>query len=141
MFDKKLKVEKVEMVKKIVRDNNYDDYAKAHQQCIELGINVNRPALDKFGKKLKKLDTAPRPQLNPNAPSLNHVANGSNVEYIDTAKARRGEMGLAYDLDSLSNEAAKERESAITYELGELKIREHRLLQELALISEKFKLN
>lgn len=129
------------MVKKIVRDNNYADYAKAHRQCIELGINVNRPALDNFGKKLKKLDTAPRPKLNPDAPSLNHVSNGSNVEYIDAAKARRSELELAYDLNSLSGEAAKEREVAITYELGELKIREHRLLQELALISEKFKFN
>lgn len=141
MFDKKLKVEKVEMVKKIVRDNNYSDYANAHRQCIELGINVNRPALDNFGKKLQKLDNAPRSQLNPNAPTLHQVSDGSNVEYIDRAKARRGEMELAYDLDSLSSEAAKQRESAITFELGELKIREHQLLQELALISEKFKLN
>ena len=126
------------MVKKIVRDNNYSDYERAHRQCIELGINVNRPALDKFGKKLHKLDKAPRSRLNPLASSFQH-SNGSNIEYIDKAKARRGEIELAYDLDSLSNEAAKEREAAITFELGELKIREHRLLQELALIIEKFK--
>lgn len=141
MFDKKLKVEKVEMIKKIVRDNNYSNYATAHKQCIELGINVNRPALDKFGKKLMRLDKGLRSQLNPVASSLKHVSNGSNVEYIDKVKARRGDIELAYDLESLSNEEAKQRESSITFELGELKIREHRLLQELALLIEKFKLS
>ena len=133
MFEKKLQVEKVEMVKKIVRQNNYADYEKSHQQCIELGIKVNRPALDNFAKKLQQLDSGPKNTLEFEE-SDGHKTNDSLVEYADPEKNGSESRNISYDIETMSKEEAKARENAITYELGELKIKEHALLQELSLI-------
>lgn len=137
MFNKKLQVEKVELVKKIIRQNSYGDYEKSHKQCIELGIRVNRPALDNFGKKLKKLDLAAKPSLefDDNADDA-PVQNGQILEFISPNNNKTNSRAL--DLDAMTQEQARQRETEITYELGELKIRENALLNELAAISEKF---
>lgn len=137
MFEKKLQVEKVEMVKKIVRQNNYSNYEKSHQQCIELGIKVNRPALEHFAKKLEQLDAGPKNKLEFEKAEP-HQTNGSLVEYVDSQKNGSESRSISNDVENMTKEEAKARENSITYELGELKIREHALLQELARIMEKF---
>lgn len=58
MFENKLKVEKVEMVKRIIRQNNYHQCELSHQQCQALGLNVNLPALERFSSKLELIDRA-----------------------------------------------------------------------------------
>lgn len=137
MFGNKLKVEKVELVKKIIRQHNYTDFEQAHQECVALGIKVNRPALDNFALKLKQLDTAKKPSLDLTPPPM-HRTNGSLVEYFDKTNAPLP-MTLNYiEIESMTQEQAHERKNAITIELGELKIKEHALLQELSLILSKF---
>ncbi|MCY7293830.1 hypothetical protein [Alteromonas sp. a30] len=136
MFGKKLKVEKVELVKKIIRQYNYTDFEKAHQECVGLGIKVNRPALDNFALKLKQLDTAEKPKLDLSPPPI-HQTRGSLVDYFDNV--REGIATFSHiEVDSMTAEQASERKNAITLELGELKIKEHALLQELSLILNKF---
>ncbi|UAA40635.1 hypothetical protein KIH87_09960 [Paraneptunicella aestuarii] len=136
MFDKKLQVEKVEMVKKIIRQNSYLNFDKSHKQCIELGIRVNRPALDNFGKKLKQLDLAKKP---PNAKEQNSNRIHSGGEILEFKKpGSNGKSNVAIDIVSMTLEEAKQRETEITYELGELKIKENALLNELAVINKKF---
>lgn len=136
MFENKLQVEKVEMVKKIIRQNNYADCEKSHQQCIELGIKVNKPALDSFSKKLFQLDNAPKNSLKPEVPQA-HITNGSLVEYVDPENDASNLDSTNSNVEEMTKEDARKRESEITYELGELKIREHRLLNELSQIIKK----
>ncbi|BDX06570.1 hypothetical protein [Planctobacterium marinum] len=135
MFNKKLQVEKVEMVKKIIRKYDYGNYEATHKECVELGLNVNRPALDRLGEKLQMLDSQakskskllfdevdasddkePAIQLSPEPPTAMDVS--SNVS--------SGEYG------QFSNRADE-----ITYELGALRIRENELLKELSVIRKK----
>lgn len=140
MFDKKLKVEKVELVKKVIRQNNYSHFEKSHEECLDLGINVNRPALDNFAKKLKQLDLAQKPQLDYEAP-LQDTSSGNLVDYFDRVRGVTTAQAAPFnsvELDGMTHQEAQERREAITFELGELKIKEHALLQELSHLSSKF---
>ncbi|MBE1301737.1 MAG: hypothetical protein GJ680_17755 [Alteromonadaceae bacterium] len=131
MFNKKLQVEKVEMVKKIIRKYDYSNYEMTHKECVELGLNVNRPALDRFGEKLQQMDTKAKSKLNFDEPEL-------------TAEKPKGSIQLADDLASdLPQQQAgnfqqfQDRASEITFELGALRIRENELLKELSSIKKK----
>lgn len=135
MFNKKLQIEKVEMVKKIIRQNSYLNFDKSHKQCIELGIRVNRPALDNFGKKLKQLDLAKKPKSSI-AQDNNRTHSGGEILEFKKPDSK-GNSHAVIDIVSMTLEEAKQREMEITYELGELKIKENTLLNELAVISKK----
>ena len=123
MFNKKLQVEKVEMVKKIIRKYDYGNYAQTHKECVELGLNVNRPALDRFGEKLQMLDSQ--------AKSKSKVMFDDEVE----GKGPQGSIELSNDPvasagKSLNFSQFSSRAEEITYELGALKIREAELLKD-----------
>eukprot|EP00581_Thalassiosira_minuscula_P039685 CAMPEP_0184473774 /NCGR_PEP_ID=MMETSP0740-20130409/127290_1 /TAXON_ID=385413 /ORGANISM="Thalassiosira miniscula, Strain CCMP1093" /LENGTH=194 /DNA_ID=CAMNT_0026850813 /DNA_START=57 /DNA_END=638 /DNA_ORIENTATION=- len=194
MFEK-LKVEKVELVKRVIRQNNYDQYEKTFRQCSELGLNINRQALDRFANKLELIDKA---QLSKRQYELQKLEIAKQEQQEDREKARNAERSrqlkiqkkqqqqnrqissesqrlkdieLDAHLDSmdesldpmlddaieeaprieqrsrdrrstdkprsrqpstkkveLSYEEVKQRETEITFELGELKIRENELL-------------
>ncbi len=201
MFEK-LKVEKVELVKRVIRQNNYDQYEKTFRQCSELGLNINRQALDRFANKLELIDKA---QLSKRQYELQklEIAKQEQQEYREKARnaersrqlnlqkkqqqntqvtagsQRLKDIELDAHLDSmdesldpmlddvieetprpqqrsrdrrsidkrrarqpstkkieLSYEQVKQRETEITFELGELKIRENELLQELIKLTE-----
>ncbi|GAA0852130.1 hypothetical protein [Aliiglaciecola litoralis] len=190
MFEK-LKVEKVELVKRVIRQNNYDQYEKTFRQCSELGLNINRQALDRFANKLELIDKA---QLSKRQYELHKMElaaqdekrkralqQGSRNSYQgQSEQGSSKDMELEAHLDSLTSEElaprtrqapppppprqpspapaqqrqvarprrrpaahgdmtyeqVKQRETEITFELGELKIRENELLQELIRLTE-----
>lgn len=174
MFESKLKVEKVEMVKRIIRQNNYHHYEKTHRQCVELGLNVNRSALDRFANKLELIDKAglskrqnelhqlevAKQQANQsfNQHSSQSYQQGPREERFspsqDTTQYPSQEFNQSHNNTHLSHqsqntrtlqrhpapksmtyEQVKQRETEITFALGELKIRESELLQELISLS------
>lgn len=125
MYEKKLKVEKVELVKKLIRSNNYNNHDTTLQMCLDAGINVNMPALVRFADKLALLDNIDKPQLDfdeePNQNLLRGIQSGGFAK-----------QNLGYD-------EVKRREQEITFELGALRIREHELLNELQSLSTSLK--
>ena len=129
MFNKKLQVEKVEMVKKIIRKYDYGNYEQTHKECVELGLNVNRPALDRFGEKLQMLDSQAKSK--------------SKILFDDepSPDKHQGSIELADDAVETAKTANysqfASRADEITFELGALKIRESELLQELSNIRKK----
>lgn len=172
MFESKLKVEKVEMVKRIIRQNNYHHYEKTHRQCVELGLNVNRSALDRFANKLELIDKAglskrqneihqlelAKQQANQglNQTSSQSYQQGPRQEHFSpsqdnsqfSSKEFRPNYQSQHNLPltrqsvkphitakSMTYEQVKQRETEITFALGELKIKESELLQELITLS------
>lgn len=126
MFNKKLQVEKVEMVKKIIRKYNYSDYASTHKECVELGLNVNRPALDRFGEKLQMLDSQAKSK--------------SKLMFEDTPEPPKQEGSIELSSDVPANGSYTQftsRAEEITFELGALRIRENELLKELSQIRKR----
>ena len=130
MFNKKLQVEKVEMVKKIIRKYDYGNYAQTHKECVELGLNVNRPALDRFGEKLQMLDSQAKSK-----------SKMFFDEEVGEGKGPQGSIELGDPAESggknLNFSQFASRADEITYELGALKIREAELLKELSQIRKK----
>lgn len=53
-------MEKVEVVKRLIRSHNYGDIEKVYIRCLEYGIHVNKTALYRFSQKLSLLDKANR---------------------------------------------------------------------------------
>ncbi|HCA77650.1 MAG TPA: hypothetical protein DEP33_14210, partial [Alteromonas sp.] len=51
-------MEKLETVKRLVRQNNYRDNDITYRQCQELGVTVNRVGLEIFARKLRAMDRA-----------------------------------------------------------------------------------
>ncbi len=51
-------MEKLETVKRLVRQNNYKDNDITYKQCQELGVTVNRVGLEIFARKLRTMDRA-----------------------------------------------------------------------------------
>lgn len=135
MFNKKLQVEKVEMVKKIIRKYDYSNFEQTHKECVEMGLKVNRPALDRFGERLQQMDNKAKAQL----------------EFDDAPEETGGAIELAPDypvdntpladrtptsMDSTYTQF-KDRADEITFELGSLRIKENELLKELSSIKKK----
>ena len=165
------------MVKRIIRRNNYNQYEKTHAQCIELGLVVNRTALDRFADKLQLIDRA---ELNKRQSEINQIERAqkkaelrkqqslANKQRVDSqqpaliqprsavSSARRQEAETGNPLlapahgaetakpqrvstkvhKDMTYEEVKKRETEITFELGEIRIRESELLQELITLSE-----
>ncbi|MCC2615698.1 hypothetical protein LJ739_05540 [Aestuariibacter halophilus] len=160
MFESKLKVEKIELVKRIIRQNNYRQFEKTHNQCLELGLVVNRSALDRFASKLElidkaelskrqyelhKLELAKRQQkqtaaarkpvatkASPPAPTTTTVTTNVPQQVVRAPISKRKHV----ELQSMTYDQVKQREAEITFALGELKIRENELLQELINLTE-----
>ena len=53
-------MEKVDVVKRLIRSHNYRDTERVYLRCHELGIHVNKTALYRFSEKLALLDKASR---------------------------------------------------------------------------------
>lgn len=157
MFDSKLKVEKVEMVKRIIRQNNYHHYEKTHRQCIDLGLNVNRAALDRFANKLELIDKAGLSKRQNELQQLElarqqgaqqpaHMSTQVSTQSYQQNIAPQQQSISAHNSGTIRQpsvhntkmtyEQVKQRETEITFALGELKIRESELLQELISLSE-----
>lgn len=118
------------MVKKIIRKYDYGNYEQTHKECVELGLNVNRPALDRFVEKLQMLDSQAKSK--------------SKILFDDdegAADKQQGSIELANDAVTSAKTANysqfASRAEEITFELGALKIRESELLQELSQIRKK----
>lgn len=179
MFEN-LKVEKVELVKRVIRQNNYDQYEKTHRQCVELGLNINRQALDRFANKLELIDKAQLSKRQYELHKLEIAAQEQKEKRQQVAKSHYHKSSVTQpnakdrELDAhldkyeetfqpsqqvqrqkpesspsrrkvarsvkapieMSYEQVKQRETEITFELGELKIRENELLQELIRLTE-----
>ncbi|MFT4940040.1 MAG: hypothetical protein ACI88A_003091 [Paraglaciecola sp.] len=107
MYKQKLQSEKLDIVKRLIRQNNYRNHDTTYDQCTNIGLSVSRTSLARFAEKLELLDRLEKSKRLKEDPSL-------------------GDM---------TYEQVKQRETAITFELGELKIRENRLLEELNSLS------
>lgn len=135
MFNKKLQVEKVEMVKKIIRKYDYGNYEATHKECVELGLNVNRPALDRFGEKLQMLDS----QAKSKSKLLFDEVDGDpeKESSIQLSPEPSPSMNLANNVSPSEYGKFANRSDEITFELGALRIRENELLKELSEIRKK----
>lgn len=119
------------MVKKIIRKHDYCNYAQTHKECVELGLNVNRPALDRFGEKLQMLDSQAKSKskmMFEDDPIEDHKPQGS-IE-LSSKPVTVGNSGGGYSQFA-------SRSDEIIFELGALKIREDELLKELSEIRKK----
>ena len=123
MFNKKLQVEKVEMVKKIIRKYDYSDYERTHKECVELGLNVNRPALDRFGEKLQMLDSQAKSREEFTLEDAPVNESQEPVKLVSEPLTDTNTNGKHSQFASRADE--------ITFELGVLKIREAELMEEL----------
>ena len=112
MQDNDSRSDKVERIKNLIRQNNYKDPEKTYEQCMNYGISVNLSSLTRFTEKLELLDRADRSKRIDNLHKENQKA----------------EKVLSY-------EQVKHRETEITFQLGELKIKENKLLEELNKLS------
>jgi hypothetical protein len=145
MYDKKLRVEKLELVKRLIRKNDYNQYDKTHNECIELGLNVRRAALDKLADKLALLDKKSPPKLDFEK-SPEHMVNADIAFGDEYAEESRDFIQIGNDLSQQAAKTTKtyesfeemeQRQSEITFELGTLKIKEHELLTELSQLKHK----
>lgn len=145
MYDKKLRVEKLEIVKRLIRKNHYNQYDKTHNECIELGLNVRRAALDKLADKLALLDKKSPPTLDFQKSPEHQTKpeetfgdehgeeNQTFIELGDSSTVKTQHTSKPYK----SYEEMEQRQSEITFELGTLKIKEHELLTELSQLKHK----
>lgn len=124
-----LKDDKVDLVKRLIRANNYRQYDKTLEQCTELGININRIALARFADKLQLIDKAERNKM------LRKQAEERQAPPV--AAPYRSQHDLAPR--DMTYEQVKQREAEITFELGALRIKENALLIELNSLSERLK--
>lgn len=112
MLNDKSRSNKVEKIKSLIRQNNYKNSEKVYEQCVNAGISVNLNSLSRFTEKLELLDRADR---------------SKRIDKLHWEKSQ-AENTLTY-------EQVKHRETEITFELGELKIKENKLMEELSKLS------
>jgi hypothetical protein len=110
MLSGKSKSEQIEAIKKLIRQNNYREHDRTYEQCVRMGLSVNFQSLGRFAEKLELLDRSERAKQKNNT---NSFSNRPTITYAQL----------------------KQRETEITFELGELKIRENKLLEELNSLS------
>lgn len=120
------KDDKIDLVKRLIRANNYRQYDKTLEQCHELGININRIALTRFADKLELIDKAER----------NKAIRKQATEKPSSTNPSTSPQLAARDM---TYEQVKQREAEITFELGALRIKENALLMELNSLSERLK--
>tara|TARA_R110000868_G_scaffold127057_10_gene334503 strand:+ start:3126 stop:3482 length:357 start_codon:yes stop_codon:yes gene_type:complete len=109
MLSGKSRAEQVEVIKQLIRQFNYRENQKIYDHCVQLGLSVNMQSLSRFSEKLELLDRAERQK-----------------------QAREQQSS---GTKKMTYAQVKQRETEITFELGELKIREHKLLEELNSLS------
>ena len=124
-----LKDNKVDLVKRLIRANNYRQYDKTLEQCMELGININRIALTRFADKLELIDKAERSRQR-------REQEKREAEIVNSAPKAKPTPLAPRDM---TYEQVKQREAEITFELGALRIKENALLIELNSLSERLK--
>jgi hypothetical protein len=112
MLTDKSRSDKVETIKDLIRQNNYRDSQKTYEQCMDSGISVNLVSLMRFSEKLELLDRADR---------------SKRIDRLNKEK-NHAPTRMTY-------EQVKHRETEITFELGELKIKENKLMDELNKLS------
>ncbi|MEC9259909.1 MAG: hypothetical protein VYD53_01075 [Pseudomonadota bacterium] len=146
-------MEKLETVKRLVRQNNYRDNDITYKQCQELGVTVNRVGLEIFARKLRAMDRAdeinaykeqsmaaqaeqngtPSARLSFEKSSYIPGAVGQNFssssQYANVTPLNKAEVHRK----PLPNDPT-ERKREITFELGTIKVREYELLQELNIL-------
>ena len=103
---------KVEKIKSLIRQNNYKNTENTYKQCMEYGINVNLNALSRFAEKLELLDSAVRSRR------------------LDQLHLERNNV-----ISTMTYDQVKHRETEITFELGELRVKENKLMEELNQLS------
>ena len=103
---------KVEKIKNLIRKNDYINSEKTYKQCMEYGISVNLNALSRFSEKLELLDRAVR-----------------------TRRLDQLHLENDHGASMMTYEQVKHRETEITFELGELRVKENRLMEELNKLS------
>ena len=113
MFGDQSRSDKVETIKKLIRQNNYKNAEKVYEQCMDFGFSVNLSSLTRFTEKLELLDRADR---------------SKRINKLHRDKSQATPV--------MTYEQVKHRETEITFELGELKIKENKLMNELSQISE-----
>jgi hypothetical protein len=113
MFGDQSRSDKVETIKKLIRQNNYKNAEKVYEQCMDFGFSVNLSSLTRFTEKLELLDRADR---------------SKRINKLHREKNQAPPV--------MTYEQVKHRETEITFELGELKIKENKLMNELSQISE-----
>lgn len=112
MLGDKSRSDKVETIKSLIRKNDYKNSESIYTQCMDLGISVNLTSLARFIEKLELLDRADRSKR------------------LNKLHQEKGQTP-----DTMTYEQVKHRETEITFELGELKIKENKLLEELNKLS------
>ena len=143
-------MEKLETVKRLVRQNNYRDNDITYKQCQELGVTVNRVGLEIFARKLRAMDRADEVNaykersMAAQAEQNGSPATGLSFEkssYISGTFEQNYSSSTQYSNVTPLNKAEvhrkplpndpTERKREITFELGTIKVREYELLQEL----------
>ncbi|MDY6928552.1 MAG: hypothetical protein SWN10_15800 [Pseudomonadota bacterium] len=146
-------MEKLETVKRLVRQNNYRDNDITYKQCQELGVTVNRVGLEIFARKLRAMDRADEinaykeqsmaaqaeqngmPAQSPSfekssfIPEIFEQNFSSSEQYSNVTPLNKAEIHRK----PLPNDPT-ERKREITFELGTIKVREYELLQELNIL-------
>jgi argininosuccinate synthase len=112
MLSDKSRSDKVDTIKNLIRKNNYKNSEKTYKQCMEYGISVNLNSLSRFSEKLELLDRAVRSR---------------RLDQLHQEKNHGATM--------MTYEQVKHRETEITFELGELRVKENRLMEELNKLS------
>ena len=111
-----LKDDKVALVKRLIRANNYRHCDKTLQQCIASGIEINLNTLSRFAEKLELIDRVERNRRH-------------------SRQAKKSSLAPR----DMTYEQIKQREAEITFELGALRIKENALLIELDSLSKRLK--
>jgi hypothetical protein len=112
MLSDKTRSDKVETIKTLIRQNNYKNSQKTYEQCMDFGIRVNLVSLTRFTEKLELLDRSDR---------------SKRIDRLHTE--------IIQARSTLTYEQVKHRETEITFELGELRVKENRLMDELNKLS------
>lgn len=129
------------MVKKIIRKYDYSNFEQTHKECIEMGLKVNRPALDRFGERLQQLDNKAKATLEfDDHEDTRHETIELSPDYHNGTPSGTPSGTTFQDSHTEGNKdftQFKDRADEITYELGSLRIRENELLKELSTIKKK----
>ena len=148
-------MEKLETVKRLVRENNYKDNDITYKQCMALGVTVNRVGLEIFARKLRAIDKAEEINSHKDMSMTNRssAVSSSQTErsYIELSdyQSPARPYSIPSNVTHLNRADSKrveshvdptERKREITFELGTIKVREHELLQELNIIEHQEKL-
>lgn len=146
-------MEKLETVKRLVRQNNYKNNDITYKQCLELGVTVNRVGLEIFARKLRAMDRAEEVNAHKEFSMARQAGTGpvhSRTFSFEKSSVELGSYSEHYRADSQPSNVTHlnkaeirrkplatdptERKREITFELGTIRVREYELLQELNIL-------